>query len=176
MALDPQQNICVLCGSFQLTEATGVYDQASNPGGYGGPNPAFGDTEPYTADFIPPNSTTSAYQLDLYSNPPVPDSEGHYVYPIPAEAMGYDSAEGVKSGVWYVDITLGTSTKRVAYLATGDIERRIRKCVCCSGKEKLSLWEDLLGAIRLHKDCLKYSEAQEMIDELYRKTADCCGC
>lgn len=151
-----------------LTEATGLYDDTDNTTGYGGPNPAFGDTTPYTATFYKPKSSTPEAVLDLLDNPPTPNVDAEYEYTIPIDGE-------VVSGVWTIEVLHGTESKRLAYLATGEIEKRIRKCVCCDDKKHGPLYDDLQGAIRSFK-CFKNKEAQEVIDELYRKTAECCDC
>lgn len=173
MALEPKQTVCPLCGNVRLTEDTGIYDQTTNPGGYGGPNAAFGDTTPYTAAFTPPGGTTPIFTLDLYDNPPVPDADGFYIYNIPPSSLG--GVDEIISGEWIIEITLGTTTTRKAMLATAEIERRIRTCVCCDSLKYLDLYYELMGAWRQH-NCYKQEEAQAIITELYRRTAECCDC
>lgn len=180
MALEVKQSVCVLCGDFRITDTTGTYDPATNPTGYGNPNAAFGDTTPYTIELTPPAGsgavfakTNGVFTLDMLDNPPSPDADGFYEYTVTAEQLGYEKSPA--SGVWTLTVTLGTDTKKIQYLAYGDIKSRIRACVCCAGIKHIGMYTRLKGAIELF-NCFKAQEAQEVIDQLYRDTAECCDC
>lgn len=175
MALESKQSVCIKCGDIHLTDTTGVYNNPDNLTGYGTPNEDFGDLTPYTAAFTSPKATTPVYTLDLYASPPTPDADDHYEYVITQEQLGYLDQPDIPSGVWEVLITIGFEEKLQRVFATGDIQRRITKCICCSGLSNLWLDYDLKGAIALFK-CHKYEQAQKMMDQLYRDTAACCDC
>lgn len=175
MALEAKQSVCVQCGEFRITEKTGNYDAVDNAGGYGSPNDDFGDTTPYTISFTKPGASTPAYTLNLLDNAPAQDSDEFYRYTVPPSLLGYASGEPLVSGVWDVEITHGTDVKGKEILATGDIEARITKCICCNGKKHAELWLDLLTAERLMR-CHQRAKAQAVIDQLYRDTNECCGC
>lgn len=171
MALDQKLNVCVVCGNFRVTEATGTYNASTNPGGYGAPNQAFGDVTPYTVTFTAPKATSPTFVLDLYLNPPAPDADGHYTWSLLPEAFGM---EVLKSGVWKVDIQFGAVLKESHYFARNDIEARIQKCIC-KDRDNIQMWVDLQGAIWQYR-CFDYDEVQKTIDRLYRDTECCCGC
>ena len=173
MALEVQQSICILCGEFRIADITGTYDVTTNPGGYGTPNPDFGDTTPYTVDLYPPKATVPAYTLDLLSNPPDPDAKGHYNYVVTAADLGYK--EQVLSGAWKVVVTHGATVTKRWILATGEIEARVTKCICCDCASHTQLHLDLVAIERLFR-CYKVEKAQAMMEQLYRDTDECCGC
>lgn len=173
MALDPRQTVCVKCGDVEFTDVTGDYEATDNPGGYGDPNPNFGDYTPYTAAFTPPKATASVYTLDLYEDPPAPDADGHYLYTITHETLGYE--EVLISGIWTVQITLATTVKNVQFLVFDDIAAKVNACVCSGGVDNLYL-NDLLRAAKELACCNKAVESQKLIDELYRLTRECCQC
>lgn len=175
MALEAKQSICIRCGDFQIVDNTGSYNDPDNVTGYGTPNADFGDTTPYTVSITPPKTTDPVFTLDMNSDPPAPDADGHYNYLVTQEQLGYEGQDDIPSGVWSLRVTFGTEVKDLTVLATGDIERRITKCICCSGVENTMLDYVLKGAMRLYK-CHKLEEAQKVIDQLYRDTAACCGC
>jgi hypothetical protein len=173
MALAANQSVCIRCGQVRLTDTTGLYNEETNPGGYGAPNPAFGEADPYTAEFIPPGATEPVFTLDLNLNPPPFDDNGHLVYVMEPDQFGY--TDNLKSGVWTLRVTMGTSVRTKKFLAVGEIEERIRKCICCGGVKHIDLDVKLRGAWRLFR-CYKYDEAQDVIDQLYHDTASCCDC
>lgn len=175
MALEAKQSACVKCGNFHITDKTGPYSNPGNLTGYGTPNAAFGATTPYTVALTPPKGTSPLFTLDLTLAPPPPDDDGCYEYIVTKEQLGYLDQPDIPSGVWEVLITFGTEEKVQRVFATGDIERRITKCVCCSGADNVWLDYELKGAVRMFK-CHKYEQAQKMMDQLYRDTAKCCNC
>lgn len=173
MALVAKQDVCIQCDVWRVRDITHLYNDPDNLTGYGPPNQNFGDLTPYTAEFFPPKSTTGSYTLNFYDDPPAPDADENYVYLIQPDQT---SADGIiKSGVWIIKVTIGDSVKEIAVLATGDIEKKVNACICGSGKEKLMLYMDLVAA-RYSFRCFDTRAAQEAIDDLYRRTQDCCGC
>lgn len=60
------------CDGLLFIDKTGVYDAVDNPGGWGVPNPSFGQVIPYTAAVTLPNGTTSVFTLNLLADPPDP--------------------------------------------------------------------------------------------------------
>lgn len=173
MALNAKHALRIVDSVFVLRDWTRPYEALNNPGGYGAPNPAFGDITPYTAVWTPPLSTTPAYTLDLYASPPAPNVDGDYRYLVPAASLSPDGM--IKSGVWKVLITLGNAQWERFHLATGDIKSRITKCVCGDPKGKIQLDLDLMSAQRSFR-CYDNVRAQQIITDLYRRTAECCGC
>lgn len=175
MALEPKQQICVKCGDFEVVESTGAYNNPDNLTGYGTPNADFGDAVPYTIAFTPPKTDTVAFTIDLNDAPPEPDEDGHYTYVVTKEDLGFGAKDDIPSGVWKVRVVFGAQTKDLSLFATGEIERKIAKCICCSGTQHVMLDYVLKGAKYLFQ-CHKLTEAQAIIDQLYRDTATCCGC
>jgi len=174
MALEARQQVCVKCGNVEFTDVTGDYDAVTNPGGYGSPNPDFGDFTPYTAEFFKPKEDTGVYTLNLYANPPGPDPEGHYLYIVNKSLLGA-TGDDIISGIWRVLVTLGTGTKYLTFFAYGDIAKKVNNCICNSDGEKIQLLKDLEAAKALYC-CYKHDKAQKLIDKLYRDTAECCCC
>lgn len=175
MALENKQTICIQCGDVVITDTTGFYDEENNPGGYGDPNPDFGETTPYTAEIFAPKSETPAFTLDLNLNPPEPTDEGFFVYTVTKQQLGFENEEDIPSGVWVTKVTFGEQIKKYSTLAQGDISRRIANCICCEGEKNIKFDYDLKTAIRLF-NCFKTDKAQDIIDRLYKDTAACCGC
>lgn len=173
MALEVTQAICIVCGDFRITDTTGTYHAVDNPTGYGAPNPEFTDATVYTAEFFPPNSTTSVYTLDLLAPVAAPDADGHYEYNILSSAMGLET---LKSGVWKVKITHNTDEKTVEYWADGDIKKRINSCICANGYAKYGQLIADYEAAESSFCCHQSEKAQLQMDQLYRDTANCCGC
>jgi hypothetical protein len=174
MALETKQEFCVVCGNFRVTESTGTYDADTNATGYGTPNPDFGAVTPYTVAFYPPGATEPVYTLDLYVDTPAADADGHYVWNITPEAFGVTT---LKSGVWKLTVTYGTTVKNICVLVYDDLEARIKGCVC-TDTCNVDLWAELQAA-KLLFGKFKNDEAQKMIDRLYRDTECCwkgCGC
>lgn len=176
MAIVATQTVCIECNEVIVTETTGLYNATDNPGGYGTPNPDFGETTPYTIGFIPPKGTTVVYELDLNEDPPAPDADDNYVYPaITAADLGLAATAAITSGVWTLVVTFGTEVKNKKLFAWGDINARINHCVCCGGWEKYGkLRLKLKGAMDEAK-CFQFAQAQSIIDQLYRDTENCCG-
>lgn len=169
----------VSCGNFKFSDTTGLYDEDTNPTGYGAPNPAFGDQTPYTAAFFPPvldgeARSTAAFTLDLYAPAPAPDDNDNYNYTVTPGQLGYTDGQQIRSGLWLVVVTLGTTVTEYEYFSTGDVGKKVNKCVC-GDRTKAVLELDLMAAKRLYC-CGKKDEAAEMIEQLYRDTACCCGC
>lgn len=164
----------VSCGNFKFSDTTGLYDEDTNPTGYGTPNPAFGDQTPYTATFYKPGEDGPAYTLDLYNQAPAPDDNDAYNYTVTPEQLGYTDGQQIRSGLWRVKVTLGTTVTEYEYFSTGEVGMKVNKCVC-GDKSKAVLELDLMAAKRLYC-CGKKDEAAEMIEQLYHDTACCCGC
>lgn len=172
--LNVQRSVCVECGTFVLKDTTGYYNETDNPGGYGTPNPAFGDATPYTVSLYAPKANEPAYTLDLNLEPPEPDAEGHYTYVVTKDMLGFVGKE-LPSGIWKVVFTMGIAKDEQVFFADGDIKAKISKCICCSGPKNSVLMLDLMAAKELCK-CFKYDEAQKLIDQLYRDAKNCCDC
>jgi len=175
MPLEPKQEFCIRCGDIHTKEVTGLYDPDDNPGGYGAPNPGFGDTTPYTVTFYAPGSSTPAFVLDLLDNPPTPDSDGHLSYVVTRQDLGFATKDDIPSGIWKVVVLHGTIETKYTILAYGEISSMVNKCICCGGVKHLALDYQLKAALRLYK-CRKNKEAQRAIDKLYKDTAACCDC
>lgn len=177
MPLHTTRTVCVDCGDFTLTDATGFYDETDNPGGYGTPNPDFGDTVPYTATFYAPNSSEPAYVLDLNNPIATPDEHGHYSYVVTRSMLGVMDPD-IPSGLWRIQVVFGTLTEELVVFAEDDIRSKITSCVCLGGASNASMVLDLIGAKELCK-CFRYNEAQSLIDQLYKQSRTCaggCGC
>lgn len=184
MALQAVQSICVTCGNLVFRDVTGPYDAQGNPGGYGGPNPEFGDSAPYTAAFFPPRSHKPALVLDLLDNTPEPDADGHYTWTLtptaftPVPLGGVVSEARLKSGVWTVAVQLGADVRKISVLVYDDIEQRVADCIC-KDVAHIDKWAELQGAKFLFGK-FKNDAAQKMIDRLYKDTDCCkkkdCGC
>lgn len=88
-----------LCDGFKWTDSTGLYDAATNPGGYGVQNDITGPSgfTTYTIRLWAPsaNPATDAptFTYDLLADVPTPDSDDHYTWE-------FDPGLQV-SGVWY---------------------------------------------------------------------------
>lgn len=176
MALSAQQRVCVKCDDVEFTDVTGNYDAVTNPGGYGAPNPDFGDLTPYTAAFYAPGQNTPVYTLNLYEDPPAPDADGYYLYIIDKTLLGATEDTDITSGWWRVLVTLGSATKWIDFLAYNDIAKKVNACICSSNGAKIQLQLDLEAA-KYMMCCYKQSLAQKLITQLYRDVADCCcGC
>lgn len=174
MALRPRHSVCVVCGTLVFKDVTGLYDATTNPGGYGDPNPAFGDTTPYTVSFTPPGAKDPALTIDLNAEPPDPDADGHRKWTVNPSDIGVDLNKSLKSGIWSVNVKFGGTDIPISVLAYNDIEKRVCKCIC-KDPGKVMLWAQLEAAKMLF-GCMKAQEAQKMIDRLYKDTECCCGC
>jgi hypothetical protein len=69
MALLNRFKVCQdsTCESLTVTDITGLYDAATNTGGFGDVNDSVGDITVATIDIIPPDSTTT-YTFDLLTD------------------------------------------------------------------------------------------------------------
>lgn len=182
MAVVARQRVCEECGNFTFTEATGLYNYNDNAGGYGAPNDDFGETEPYTAAFIPPGETAAVYTIDLLDDTPDPDTTtGYYEWEVTPADLGLTV---ITSGIWTVRITLGTNVTDIKVLARSDLRRKIQDCACgssCEAKTAKKLLIDLEAAAVLGSQ-YQFAKAQKMIDELYEDVKNCacsgggCGC
>ncbi len=174
MALKALQCIEIHCGKVRVIDYTGTYDAVTNDGGYGAPNPDFGVTTPYTVSFWPPGATEAAYTLDLYEAPPAPDYNGEYWWEVPKETLGYGDGKNLPSGAWKAVVTLGTEVKELELFSVSDLEKRVEACTC--GAEEYAVMELTLIAIRRMFCCGDTAKATEMVDQMYKDTACCCGC
>lgn len=173
MALNALQSIEICCGSVKVVDYTGLYDASNNEGGYGAPNPAFGDVTPYTVAFVPPGATDPVYTLNLYAAPPAPDYNQEYQWTIPKETLGYGAGVNIPSGAWKAIVTLGTDVKELDLFSLGDLETRVAACTCKD--QGNAIMELTLIAIRRMFCCGDTGKASEMTEQLYKDTSCCCG-
>ncbi len=97
MALAPSINVCLQSGCTELIlrETTGIYNDSTNTGGYGFPNPVVGDITAVTLQVTDPSDVI--YTIDL-SDTDFPSSNEDFEYSIPLSLLDRDSIE---DGYWY---------------------------------------------------------------------------
>lgn len=192
MPISLNLRLCATCDGLQVWDQTRPYDAIDNPGGYGDPNPDFGELTPYTVDIYAPGATTPTFTLDLLSSSPSPDSDGDYHWDISVEDLQGGNAysyDHVRSGWWKATFTAGDDGNvnggtpivvRIDCFFTGHLETLIVNDTCaeqCGVCEcHTDRWLQLMGAQNLFKDCGNPTKAQEVVTSLYRQVAKACGC
>jgi len=107
MALILQGCSSEVCDGLTYTDTTGPYS-VGNPNGYGPENDVNGPSDFATMVFsfwapgVDPNTTAATATINLLTNVPTPDAEGHYEWPTFTFAeLGVTSIE---SGVGYIEV------------------------------------------------------------------------
>lgn len=192
MAFTLVPSTCGGCNTVVYTDETGTYNATTNPGGYGGPGapstPA--DFSTYTLELWFPGSDRSDpadYTLDLLTDIPSPDADGHYEWT--AITLADLGLTELTSGVWLAETTAiysgtdyGKVTKQLfTSTIAGELRTKINAmdwschCKCRDGQPSpLELWDFLQGAKMMAKDCGNPNGAQELIDYVTANKSSCC--
>jgi hypothetical protein len=125
MALIPKISLCLKSGCKDLifSETTGVYNNPSNLGGYGVPNPTLADINSAILTVTDPNDVI--YTIDLYATGIFPKSNDLYEYTIPLADIG--NPTNIIDGTWtftytLIDISNNTYIASKTYYFTCNVE------------------------------------------------------
>lgn len=178
------------CKRFVFTETTGSYVLASNPTGWGNPNPNPALATSATLDiYSPSNSTTTpSLTIDLLVNG-YPDITGTVEYTITNTALGYSGR--VADGIWkfvYTVVVGGDTYKQTIQKATtcnakccidglfGDIEDFECDCMEAAISKALTaqaIYKAMVGAGACG-NITKFNKLKSMLERMCNNQ-DCCS-
>lgn len=113
MALVPSINVCVktACSILTFSDTTGVYNDETNPTGYGTPNPDTDDFDQATLVIIAPDETE--YTIDLTDlDAGFPTNNPDFQYTIPSELIGDRTI--IEDGYWQFIYTITNGDTYIA--------------------------------------------------------------
>jgi hypothetical protein len=181
MSLKLNFDICqsTSCKWFSFKETTGLYNETTNPGGWGAPNPEISEGEDASVSVLLPGSTTPV-SVDLSNFLPSDDTD--YSLDITNTDLGLTNTSALPGGIYQItyNVVVETSTysktKYVVFTCEYDckIEQLLSDlvlsecCLECDNEEfdKVIYLKTLLCIAKSAADCGNLKRAQEAIDTL----------